>query len=127
MARIAANSQSIFIGCIAALTSNLAIYKYATTGMYNTLDVFPSNGVVGIIGKLLTAVFAKEISLVHAESDTFIWHIKALIGVSVSTFCGSLLFYQLVDILIPIRVREEQEERGLDASQHGEEVRYYLN
>ncbi|WP_292892523.1 hypothetical protein [Nonlabens sp.] len=107
MARIAANSQSIFIGCIAALTSNLAIYKYATTGMYNTLDVFPSNGVVGIIGKILTAVFAKEVSLVHAESDTFIWHIIALIGVSVFTFCGSLLFYQLVDILIPIRVRED--------------------
>ena len=115
-------SQSIFIGFATAITSNIAISLFSKTGIDDTLDVFPSHGVGGIVGMILTAVFAKDVGLVHGETETFMWHIIALIGVSVFTFGGSLLFYKLVDILIPIRVRDDQEERGLDASQHGEEV-----
>ena len=50
------------------------------------------------------------------------WHIIALVAVAIFTFGGSLIFYKIVDILIPIRVTADQEERGLDASQHGEVV-----
>jgi Amt family ammonium transporter len=71
---------------------------------------------------LLTAVFAKDVGLIHGETATFMWHIIALIGVSAFTFAGSLTLYKIVDLLLPIRVTAEQEERGLDASQHGEEV-----
>ncbi|WP_213520004.1 hypothetical protein [Nonlabens sp.] len=119
MARIATNSQSIFIGCIAALTSNLAIYKYATTGMHNTLDVFPSNGVVGIIGKILTAVFAKEVRLVYGETETFMWHMITLVAIAIVTFRSSFIFYKILDICIPIRVTFDQKEWGLGISQQG--------
>ena len=115
-------SQSIFIGFTAAITSNLAISWFSKTGIDDTLDVFPSHGVGGIVGMILTAVFAKDVGLVNGETETFMWHIIALVAVAIFTFGGSLIFYKIVDILIPIRVTADQEERGLDASQHGEVV-----
>ena len=38
------------------------------------------------------------------------------------TFAGSYLLYKLTDAIIPLRVTEEQEELGLDLSQHGESL-----
>ena len=40
--------------------------------------------------------------------------------VSVFAFVGSLILYKLTDLIIPLRVTSEQEEEGLDLSQHGE-------
>jgi Amt family ammonium transporter len=112
--------QSIFIGFIAAITSNFAIRLKNKSNLDDTLDVFPSHGVGGIVGMVLTAVFAKEVGLIYGETTTFLYHILALVIVSVFTFGGSWLLYKIVDILVPLRVTESQEERGLDASQHGE-------
>ena len=50
--------QSMFIGFIASIISNWAINFKNRTGIDDTLDVFPSHGVGGIVGMLLTAVFA---------------------------------------------------------------------
>jgi Amt family ammonium transporter len=40
--------------------------------------------------------------------------------VAVFSFGGSYLLYKLTDLIIPLRVSDEQEEIGLDLSQHGE-------
>tara|TARA_R110002050_G_scaffold286087_1_gene436049 strand:- start:962 stop:2245 length:1284 start_codon:yes stop_codon:yes gene_type:complete len=113
-------SQSIFIGFIAALASNYAIRFKNKRELDDTLDVFPSHGIGGIIGMLLTAVFAKEVGLYYGETETFVYHLLALAITAVFTFGGSWLLYKLVDAMITLRVSAEQEERGLDDSQHGE-------
>lgn len=113
-------SQSIFIGFIAALASNYAIRFKNRREIDDTLDVFPSHGIGGIIGMLLTAVFAKEVGLYYGETETFLYHLLALAITAVFTFGGSWLLYRLVDAMITLRVSPEQEERGLDDSQHGE-------
>jgi Amt family ammonium transporter len=113
--------QSMFIGFAAAIVSNYAIRLKNKTVVDDTLDVFPSHGVGGIVGMLLTAVFAKEVGLIYGETQTFIYHVLTLFGVAIFTFGGSWILYWIVDKIIPIRVREDQEERGLDLSQHGEE------
>ncbi len=110
--------QSMFIGFIAALISNWAIYLKNKTSVDDTLDVFPSHGVGGIVGMLLTAVFAPEVSLIHGQTTTF------LFITAVYCFGGSYLLYIIVDKLLSIRVREDQEEKGLDLSQHGEQILY---
>lgn len=112
--------QSIFIGFVAAITSNYAIRLKNKSDLDDTLDVFPSHGVGGMVGMILTAVFAKEVGLIYGHTSTFFYHIIALVIVAVFTFGGSWLLYYIVDILLPMRVTESQEERGLDASQHGE-------
>lgn len=114
--------QSMFIGFIAAVISNLAIHLKNKTGIDDTLDVFPSHGVGGIVGMLLTAVFASEVGLIYGKTTTFFFHIIGLLIVSVFCFGGSYLLYMLVDKILTMRVREDQEERGLDLSQHGEKL-----
>jgi len=114
--------QSVFIGFVAAIASNIAIRLNKKTEIDDTLDVFPSHGVGGIVGMILTAILAKDVGLIYGETDTFFYHILALVLVALFTFFGSWLLYKVTDVLIPVRVREDQEDRGLDASQHGENI-----
>ena len=114
--------QSMFIGFIAAIISNYAIHLKNKSNVDDTLDVFPSHGVGGIIGMLLTAVFAKQVGLIYGQTDTFLYHLLGLVLVSVYCFFGSYLLYMIVDRVLTMRVREDQEERGLDLSQHGEKL-----
>ncbi|MCZ4409726.1 ammonium transporter [Cryomorphaceae bacterium 1068] len=114
--------QSMFIGFIAALISNWAIQWKNRSSIDDTLDVFPSHGVGGIVGMILTAVFAKDVGLVYGETTTFLYHLLALVMTSVFAFGGSYLLFKLVDSLLSMRVREDQEDRGLDLSQHGERL-----
>ena len=114
--------QSMFIGFIAAIISNYAIHLKNKTNVDDTLDVFPSHGVGGIVGMLLTAVFAKQVGLIYGQTDTFLYHLLGLVLVSVYCFFGSYLLYMFVDRVLTMRVREDQEKRGLDLSQHGEKL-----
>jgi len=112
--------QSIFIGFIAAVVSNIAVKLNKKSKVDDTLDVFATHGIGGIVGMILTAVFANEVGLIYGETITFIYHIITIIITTVFTLLMSYLLFKLVDLIIPLRVREDQEERGLDASQHGE-------
>ena len=112
--------QSVFIGFVAALISNLAIPFFRKLNVDDTLDVFPSHGVGGITGMILTALFASEVGLIYGQTETFIMHLVAILLVVIYTLGMSYLLFKLVNLIAPLRVREDQEERGLDASQHGE-------
>lgn len=114
--------ESVAIGFIAALVSNWAIAKQSKSGLDDTLDVFPSHGVGGMVGMVLTGVFAADVGLTSGQTDTFMWHMVALVGVAAFTFGASLLLFKLVDRAIPLRVTGWQETLGLDESQHGEKV-----
>ena len=74
------------------------------------------------MGMLLTAVFASGVGLVYGEISTFLYHLLVLLITTVFCFGGSYVLYMFVDLLLPMRVREDQEEVGLDLSQHGEQV-----
>jgi Amt family ammonium transporter len=112
--------QSVFIGFVAAIVSNLAVYYKQRTSLDDTLDVFPCHGVGGIVGMVLTAVFAKDVGLVHGETTTFLYHLLALVIVSGYTFFGSWLIYKLTGFITSLRVSHEEEQVGLDISQHSE-------
>jgi ammonium transporter, Amt family len=111
---------SLFIGTAAAVVSNMAVHWKSKSSLDDTLDVFPCHGVGGIVGMILTAVFAQDVGLIAGETTTFVNHILALTIVSGFTFGGSLVLYKITDLIIPLRVTPEQESEGLDVSQHGE-------
>lgn len=113
---------SLFIGVIAAVISNLAVTWKSRTRLDDTLDVFPCHGLGGIVGMILTAVFAKDLGLVYGHTHTFFMHLLGLVIVSVFTFGGSYLLYKVTDTLIPIRVTKDEEKIGLDLSQHEESI-----
>src|SRR5215210_2600876 len=52
--------QSIFIGVVAAVISNLVVYFKSKTRVDDTLDVFPCHGIGGMVGMIMTGVFASK-------------------------------------------------------------------
>lgn len=112
--------QSLFIGAVSAIISNLAVNWKNKSTLDDTLDVFPCHGVGGLMGMIFTGVFAKELGLVYGETTTFMHHIAAIAIVGIFTFAGSMFLYKLTDIISPLRVTHEEEQLGLDLSQHGE-------
>lgn len=112
--------QSVFIGFIAAIVSNLAVYYKQKTTLDDTLDVFPCHGLGGITGMILTAVFAKDVGLIYGEFDTFKFHLIALVIVGVFTFGGSYLIFKITSMITYMRVSPDDERLGLDLSQHAE-------
>jgi Amt family ammonium transporter len=113
---------SIFIGTLASIVSNLAVHWRSRTELDDTLDVFPCHGVGGIVGMLLTAVFADKVGLLYGETSTFVSHLYALAIVTAFTVGGSYILYIIAHGIIPFRVSEGEEEMGLDLSQHGESL-----
>jgi Amt family ammonium transporter len=98
----------------------LAVYYKQQTTLDDTLDVFPCHGVGGIVGMLLTGVFAKEVGLINGTATTFLYHLLAMIIVGVFTFGGSFLIFKLTSLITELRVSKEEESIGLDISQHSE-------
>lgn len=119
--------QSIFIGFIAAIISNLVVSWKQKTALDDTLDVFPCHGVGGIVGMILTGIFATKTvnsagpnGLLYGDTAFFLTQLKALAIVIPFSFIVSFVIFKLVNLIEPIRVTSEEEEMGLDASQHDE-------
>ncbi len=112
--------ESIVIGLTASVVSNLAVHLRTRSTLDDTLDVFPCHGVGGMVGMIFTGVFAKDVGLTSGQTKTFLYHLLALVIVSAFSFVGSLILYKITDLIIPLRVAEDQEKEGLDLSQHGE-------
>jgi Amt family ammonium transporter len=119
--------HSIFIGAFAAIISNLAVSWKQKTTLDDTLDVFPCHGVGGIIGMLLTGVFATKTvnpagvdGWFYGNPDFFFTQLKGVLIVGVFSFVVSFLIFKIINTFQPIRVSSEEEEEGLDVSQHNE-------
>jgi ammonium transporter, Amt family len=112
--------ESVVIGLVASVISNLAVHWKSKSPLDDTLDVFPCHGVGGMVGMVATGIFAKGVGLTSGKTETFLYHLLALVIVAAYSFFGSLILYKVTDLIIPLRVTPEQEEIGLDLSQHGE-------
>ena len=106
-------------------------------GADDTLDVFGVHGVGGILGALLTGVFNSPslggpsavgdwvtAGMIPADAYSIaaqVWVQAKAVGITV-VWSGvvSLIAYKLVDLVIGLRVSEEEEREGLDISSHGE-------
>ena len=112
--------HALFIGFAASIISNLAVRAKNKSNLDDTLDVFPCHGVGGIVGMILTGVYAKEVGLFYGHYTTFLYHLLGLVIVSVFSFAGSYILYKITNLITPLRVSAENEILGLDYSQHGE-------
>ena len=92
----------------------------------DSLDVFPVHGVGGILGILLTAVFAsKALGLFSGQEDVAIGSqlgVQAIGAIATVAYTAavSFLILKVVDALVGNRVPEEEEVEGLDITQHNE-------
>lgn len=120
--------QAIFIGTVAALTSNYIAHIRTKSSLDDTLDVFPCHGVGGMVGMIMTGVFASkgvnaavvDEGLAYGSFTLFKTHIIALVIVSAFAFFVSYAILYITNLIVPLRVSEEDEKAGLDVSQHDE-------
>ncbi|HZX32918.1 MAG TPA: ammonia channel protein, partial [Rhodocyclaceae bacterium] len=107
-------------------------------GADDSLDVFGVHGVGGIMGAILTGVFVSPdlkgtgvydyVANKVGDFDMTAQVISQLWGVgTVILWSGivSLVAYKLVDIVIGLRVPEEEEREGLDLTSHGESAYHH--
>jgi Amt family ammonium transporter len=122
-------SSSLIVGIVAAVVSNLVVIWRSKTNIDDTLDVFPCHGVGGMVGMLMTGIFATKAvnsaganGLAYGETSLFIKHVVALVAVSVFAFVGAFILLKVTDLISPLRVTPEEELAGLDVTQHDEEL-----
>ncbi|HEX2531654.1 MAG TPA: ammonium transporter [Burkholderiaceae bacterium] len=108
-------------------------------GADDSLDVFGVHGVGGILGALLTGVFASPVLGGQGIYDyvanrmapdysigSQVWiQFQGVITTIVWSGIVSLIAYKLVDWLVGMRVPEEQEREGLDITSHGESAYHF--
>jgi ammonium transporter, Amt family len=126
---VAITPASGFVGVTGAFVIGIAAgvvcFLAATTvksmfGYDDSLDAFGVHCVGGIVGAILTGVFnVKEISGVDGSVMTQTYGVITTLLVS---GIGSYVILKIIDMVIGLRVTEEQEREGLDIALHGEHV-----
>src|SRR5438552_4810228 len=126
---VAITPASGFVGVTGAfvigIAAGVACFFAATTvkkafGYDDSLDAFGVHCIGGIVGAILTGVFnVKEISGSDASMMT---QLGAVLTTLVVSGVGSFIILKVIDMVIGLRVSEEEEREGLDVSLHGERV-----
>jgi Amt family ammonium transporter len=103
-------------------------------GYDDSLDVFGVHCVGGIVGALLTGVFAAGVlsastavpdgftGLLEGNSEQLLLQFYAVIATLLYSGIGSFVLLKVVDLIVGLRVSDEAERDGLDLSLHGESV-----
>jgi Amt family ammonium transporter len=96
-------------------------------GYDDALDVFGIHGIGGIVGAILTGVFAAEAiggapGLLEGNPGQVMAQIYGVLATVVWSGVVSLIILKLIDATIGVRVREEVERDSLDLQLHGETV-----
>ena len=121
-------TAAVIIGLVAGVVSNLvANWRAGRSRIDDSLDVFACHGIGGIIGAVAVGLFATTMvnnvsGLFYGNAYQLEVQVLAVAVVSAFAFCGSYLLLRLVDLFLPLRVSAEEEDAGLDISQHGEEA-----
>ncbi len=132
---------ALAIGLMAGVFCYWMVSKVkAKFGYDDSLDAFGVHGAGGTLGALLTGVFAvSAVNPILKDAQGNILPsgllegnahqvVNQLVGVAIAWFLGvvgTLAILKLVDVIIGLRVTEEEEVQGLDLSQHGEEGYYW--
>jgi len=116
---------AIFVGLISGVLCYGAVNLRYKIGYDDSLDAFGVHGVGGIIGALLTGVFAVpavngKLGLIAGNAGQLgIQALSVLVSVA---FCGVATFVilKVVDKLVGLRVKDDAEADGMDLAEHGE-------
>ena len=98
-------------------------------GYDDSLDAFGVHGVGGIVGAVLTGVFARQaiggdaaIGWIDGNSGQVMVQVYGIIATLVYTAVASFILLKVIDVVIGLRVSEDVEREGLDLALHGEAV-----
>ena len=110
---------ALAIGGAAGVVCCIAVMAFkSATGIDDTLDVFALHGLGGLVGTVLTPVFAT--AAIAPVTATVLTNLTG--GLAVMAYAGGMtwVILKLISVFLKLRVGETEEKVGLDISQHGE-------
>jgi ammonium transporter, Amt family len=118
---------SIIIGILVGMICNFTVMLMDRTKLDDTLDVFACHGTGGIFGALATGFFAQKLinpagadGLLYGNPKQVLIQLAAVAATGIWGFVVSIVLLKIIDRVMGLRVTSEEEEMGLDLSQHGE-------
>jgi Amt family ammonium transporter len=121
---------AIIIGAVAGVICYGAVRVRVRTGLDDSLDVVGVHGVGGLWGGVATGLFATATvgvekgagfdGLFYGNADQMVDQIAAIAIVAVYSFAVTGVILKVLDLVVGLRPSEEEEELGLDVTQHGE-------
>ncbi len=117
--------ESIVIGGVAGVLCYLAIRVRAKSGLDDSLDVVGVHGVGGLWGGIGTGIFAVAAvggvdGVIEGEPSQMVDQLVAIGAVGLYSFVVTFGILKLLDLTLGIRMTEDDEELGMDVTQHGE-------
>jgi Amt family ammonium transporter len=114
------------IGVVVSVICYFAIMAKSKLGYDDSLDVFGVHGIGGIWGVIATGLFAT--TAINAAGANGLFHgggllvkqLVAVLVVSAFSFVVTFILLKITGVITPLRVEKDDEETGLDLSQHGE-------
>jgi Amt family ammonium transporter len=126
--------SALIIGVTAAIVAFFtAIGVKKITHLDDALDVFACHGVGGVVGAVMTGLYASkavnpalatEGLFVSGETALFKANLVAVLVIAAFAFIATTIIVKLVNLLVPIRVGADAEGTGLDHALHGERARH---
>jgi Amt family ammonium transporter len=116
---------ALLIGVGAGVLCELAVHLKEALGVDDALDVWAVHGIGGTWGAIATGIFAVAAvggasGLVDGNPGQVLTQIIAVLATWVYAGVVTFILLKLIDLTIGLRVSEEEEAEGLDATQHGE-------
>ncbi len=118
---------AIIMGFVVSLLCYGAIMLKGKLGYDDSLDVFGIHGVGGMFGALATGLFASVAvnaggvnGLFYGNASALVEQIVAVVSVAAYSFVVTFIILKVIGIFTPLRTAQDDEETGLDLSQHGE-------
>ncbi|MEX1195452.1 MAG: ammonium transporter [Dehalococcoidia bacterium] len=117
--------EAIAIGGVAGTLCYLAVRLRAKIGLDDSLDVVGVHGVGGLWGGIATGLFATAAiggidGVVEGEPGQMVDQLVAIGVVALYSFVVTGVILKVLDLTIGIRLTDEDEELGMDVTQHGE-------
>jgi Amt family ammonium transporter len=120
--------EAIAIGLGAGTICYFAVRLRARIGLDDSLDVVGVHGVGGVWGALATGLFATAAvsglpyadGLFHGHAQQMWDQSVGIVVIGLYSFVLTFAILKILDLTMGIRVSEEEEELGLDVTQHGE-------
>ena len=114
-------AAALVLGFVAAFVCYFAVGLKRRFNYDDALDVVGVHYVGGLVGALLTGVFALDVGLIYSKHfDQLGKQAVASVITTAWSFALSVILLKAIDWTIGVRVTEEDEDVGLDLAQHGE-------
>ena len=113
---------AIIIGIVSGAVTYYAVYFKNLFSLDDALDVFAVHGLGGLLGLIGAGIFATEGGLINGSSELLINNLILIVSTFAYSIVATFVILKVLDVIpgVGLRASQEDEDKGLDISDHGE-------